>query len=256
MPALTILHTNDRHGCWSEATTSRIVQEKATREPALLLDAGDAVRSGNIGFGLFGEPVLSAMNRAGYDAMAIGNREFHFRPAGLKRKISGARFPVLSANLHQANGQPLPEVRPYVMFHCGGVRVAVVGLTVPMIAPGSGACRISPYRFDPPVPAARRYASALRPQADILIALTHIGIEQDRLLAQAVPELDIIIGGHSHTALSEPERIGSAFIAHAGSHERFLGCLELEVRQGGIHHIQGCLIPIAEGFPLDVPYRI
>jgi 2',3'-cyclic-nucleotide 2'-phosphodiesterase (5'-nucleotidase family) len=69
--------------------------------------------------------------------------------------------------------------------------------------------------FDPPLEVARAWVARLRPEADLLIALTHIGIQRDRQLAQACPELDVILGGHSHTPTETPEQVGGVCISHA-----------------------------------------
>jgi len=243
MPVLTILHTNDRHGRWSPETIERIAFEKARSQPAILLDAGDAIRAGNVGISLFGEPVLEAMGRAGYDAMAVGNREFHFRPQWFHQKIAQASFPVLSANCYRSDGLPVEGVRPFVILKAGDLRAAILGLTVPMITQGMWACLISPFRFEDPIESAQKWAPKLRQEADVVVALTHLGSQWDRQLAQEVPDIDLIVGGHSHTWLETPERVGDTAIAQAGCRDRFLGRVELKVAGGAILSVKGCLIP-------------
>src|SRR5439155_8969869 len=79
---------------------------------SLLLDAGDAVSASNLGFRLGGEPILRRMNDLGYDAMTVGNRESHPRRELFSRKLEGARFPILCANLTARPGVPVPT-RPW-----------------------------------------------------------------------------------------------------------------------------------------------
>ncbi|MBV9848341.1 MAG: metallophosphoesterase, partial [Armatimonadetes bacterium] len=203
MPTVHILHTNDFHNHLSPAQAQVIRRAKEALEDVLLLDAGDAVSAGNIGVRPGGEPILTRMSETGYDAMTLGNREFHVADALLRCKINRARFPVLCANVRwkEDTGEALP-VQPHVLKTLpNGLRVAVFGLTVPMVTPRMAARALSAFLFDDPVDAARRQIAALRPQADVLIALTHIGIREDERLAAACPELALIVGGHSHVTL-------------------------------------------------------
>lgn len=112
MPDITILHTNDFHGKMPPLAQEIIAREKASSPNPVLLDAGDAVSSGNIYYRPCGEPILAKMTELGYDAMAMGNREFHFLAAGLRSKVKLARFPVLAANLRDKAGEIGPTVKP------------------------------------------------------------------------------------------------------------------------------------------------
>src|SRR5439155_3640467 len=112
MPIITILHTNDFHNHLTEAQASKLAaRRRQLGDSGLLLDAGDAVSSGNITFKPAGEPILDLMSDAGYDAMTVGNREFHFSQAGFCAKVSRARFPILCANVRAQDGKTrLPVV--------------------------------------------------------------------------------------------------------------------------------------------------
>ena len=143
-----------------------------------------------------GEPILTRMTETGYDAMTLGNREFHVADALLRLKISG-------------------------------LRVGVFGLTVPMVTPRMTARIVSAFVFDDPVSAAREQIARLRPHVDALIALTHIGLREDERLASACPELDLIIGGHSHNKLHAPQVVSGVPIVQAGWFGHFLGETQL-----------------------------
>ncbi|MCS7065230.1 MAG: metallophosphoesterase [Fimbriimonadales bacterium] len=226
MADLTILHTNDVHGRWSASFVERLRQ---LREPmdALLLDAGDGLRAGNLSIPLKPPAEWDYMCQAGYDAMTLGNREFHILPKGFLAKVQGAPCPLLCANIRPKQPDtPLP-VQPVWRGERAGVRVGVVGLTVPMVTPRMQSARLSAYLFDPPLEVAREWATRLRPEVDLLIALTHLGITQDRRLAEMCPEFDLIIGGHSHTPLEPPERVGRVWIAQSKPFARGVGVLQL-----------------------------
>ena len=239
MPDLTILHTNDLHGKLSDRAAERIAREKSTAEHCLLLDGGDAIPSGNIYYRPGGEPILARMSELGYDAIAMGNREFHFLGPGLKSKVKLARFPILCANLHSELelGQ---LVLPSVVFEVG-MKVGVFGLTVPMITKRMMVSKLSPFWFEDPVETARDLVPGLKNQVDLLIALTHVGLKADMELAQSVPGIDIIVGGHTHAVLDKPVVVGETSIVQAGAWGRYLGRVDVSGAR-----ISGKLINLAE----------
>jgi 5'-nucleotidase len=211
---LALLHTSDAHNRWSEPFVSHLRALKDQHD-ALLLDSGDSIRAGNIGIPLRPESAWDWMRAAGYDAMTIGNREFHLTVAGFVAKTRGAPCPLLCANLRpKSPDTPLP-VQPVWRTEHRGVRVAVLGLTMPMVTARMKVAALSAYLFDPPLETARLWVQRLRLEADLLIALTHLGIQHDRLLAEACPELDVILGGHSHTPTETPEQVGGVWLSHA-----------------------------------------
>jgi 5'-nucleotidase len=222
---LRILHTNDFHNRWSqeaEALLSTLVMDD-TAPPTLYVDAGDAIKAGNVGVSLSGEPILTRLSERGCRAMALGNREFHISRPLLQKKIADARFPVLCANMKsKTEGGTVPTV-PHTTVTLSGTRIALFGLTVPMVTARMGARHVSDFLFEDPVQTAQALVPALRAEADLVIALTHIGIKSDERLAESVPGIDLIIGGHTHVVLEEPKRVSGAPIVQAGSHGRFVG---------------------------------
>jgi 5'-nucleotidase len=211
---LALLHTSDAHNRWSESFVNYLRALKAQHD-ALLLDSGDAIRAGNIAVPLRPEAAWDWTRAAGYNAMTIGNREFHLTAAGFLAKTQGAPCPLLCANLRPKHPDAPMPVQPVWRTEHRGVRVAVLGLTVPMITPRMKVAALSAYLFDPPLETARLWVQRLRLEADLLIALTHLGIQHDRLLAEACPELDVILGGHSHTPTETPEQVGGVWLSHA-----------------------------------------
>ncbi len=223
--SLTILHTNDFHNHFIPAQAAFTKKEKARNENVLLLDSGDAISAGNVGVRPRGEPVLTLMSETGYDAMTLGNREFHVADALLRLKLSKAAFPVLCANIRwrEDKGETLPVVPSLTKTLPNGLRVAVFGLTVPMVTPRMTARLVSAFVFDDPVETAKLQIARLRLDADVLIALTHIGLREDERLAAACPDLDLIIGGHSHNKLHEPLVVNGVPIVQAGWFGHYLG---------------------------------
>ena len=223
--SLTLLHTNDFHNHLTPAQAAFIQAEKAKHPNVLLLDAGDAISAGNIGVRPGGEPILTLMSETGYEAMTLGNREFHVADTLLRLKLSKAGFPVLCANIRWRDdrGEILPTVPSFTKTLPNGLRVAVFGLTVPMVTPRMTARLVSAFVFDDPVEAAKEQITRLRPGTDLILALTHIGRREDERLAAACPEIDLIAGGHSHNKLFEPLVVNTVPIVQAGWFGHFLG---------------------------------
>ena len=225
---LTIYHTNDLHNSLTEGRAALLRGLKEQSPDTLLLDAGDAIWAGNVFVRPGGEPALKLMSDAGYDAMTVGNREFHFLQSGLRHKIGWARFPVICANIRPTKAGTSVPVVAYISREIAEMRVAIMGLTVRMITERMLARRISDYVFDDPVKVAVGLAQELRHTHDLVIALTHIGLKEDRRLADEVPGIDLIIGGHTHALLESPELVNGTAIVQAGSRGRQVGWVEVE----------------------------
>ncbi len=287
---LTIFHTNDFHNklAPNQAAFIRSEREKAGA-CTLLLDAGDAVSAGNITYHPDGEPILTLMSETGYDAMTVGNRDFHLTRVGFHSKLSNARFPILSGNIVSTNVNPNKSSRdrsttnqgttqqtevvkgtfgtavdrndtrsgthdPPVTAHIvrevpGFGRVVIFGVTVPMITRRMLVRKVSAYVFDDPVAVGIRLAAELRAAyaPDLLIALTHIGIAQDRLLAERTQEIDLLIGGHSHVLLEKGEHVERTLIVQAGSHGKYLGVVTVARAAGAHVSISSSSSEVADG---------
>ncbi len=249
MPRITVFHTSDMHNKLTPDIARALHDLKASTPGSLVFDSGDAIWSGNAYWRPGGEPVLDLMNSVPYDALCMGNREFHFMEMGVKAKVSRARFPILSANLRSSRSSttyPLaPEdwldaefrnqpTRPCINISVEDVRVSVFGLTVPCITEKMLVKKVSDYYFEQPIAVAREMVPILRRNCDLLICLSHIGIRQDCELAESVPGIDLILGGHTHTITMEPERVEKTWILHHGFYVHYVGKVEINVRDGRI----------------------
>lgn len=215
--SLRILHTNDHHahleptkygdrllgGIARRRTLIDQIraENKANQEPLLLLDAGD-IFQGTLYFNQYlGQADLDFYNALNYDASTIGNHEFDRGQQVLADFIAKAKFPIISANLDISPESPLyGKVRPWHVLDMQGEKIGMFGLTTPdtaiLASVGDGV------KFTDPIAAAKASVLALKQQGiNKIVALTHIGFENDVTLARKVPDIDIIIGGHSHTSV-------------------------------------------------------
>jgi 5'-nucleotidase len=287
---LTILHTNDVHSrhepinraggaCRAEdgargeckggsaRLAFAIANERAKAERAgrqvLVLDAGDQFMGSLFYTHWRGEAERRVMAAIGYDAMTLGNHEFDHGPETIGRFVRAAPFPMLAANLDAREEPALAGlVKPWVMLP-GGIAVAgaIITATARISSPGP---RI---RFENEARAlAAAAAEAHAAGAKAVIALTHVGFERDQVLAATVPGLAAVVGGHSHTLLSntdpaarirypQPVTTGEGRVipvVQAGSNNRHLGRLDLDLdAAGAVVAASGDSLPLPLADPGD-----
>ncbi|HVA33127.1 MAG TPA: metallophosphoesterase [Candidatus Baltobacteraceae bacterium] len=219
---IRIYHTSDLHD--RRGIVPRL-QALRARDPGLLFDCGDSLRGSQTVYRR-DEPIVAEIDAAGYDAQAIGNREFHYLFGCLRARARRMHHPLVCTNLVDTKGRPLPFA-PVLLLHYGGVTVHVLGLLIMQYPAGSPWERLFGWRFLDPWDAVAPYASAM-PEGELLVVLSHVGLKLDRRLAQRVPRIDLILGGHSHDTLHQPEYVDAVPIVHAGPYGRYVSRTELE----------------------------
>ena len=222
---ILLLHTNDIHARLKPNDSGQgglpyvaayVQQVRQNRRDVLLLDAGDVLAKGNmVSWMTQGRVMYEAMNQIGYDAGVPGNHDFAYGADQLRANMRTATFPLLCAN-------PTLEVtmQPSAVININGVRVGVIGMTL-----------LSPAALEESKALLGREAKRLEQETDLLIALCHLNSKTCLALADAVPEIDVFVSGHSHEVLSQPiVATGSgARIVQAGSLARYVGHWELTV---------------------------
>ena len=272
---LVILHTNDVHGhmfpfsygdekdVGGVARRATMIEEMRSqcKDALLVLDAGDVFTRGPLANAYKGEPDIAVLNAIGYDALAIGNNEYKGDEglAGQKimfERIKQVQFPVLCGNCtYKDTGKPI--VPPFTIIQQNGLKVGIFSVTAPRAATYPQAEGLS---IEDPIQAAERIVPTLKNEADVIVALTHIGYDLDKQLAAQVPDIDIIVGGDSHTWLYHPELIrassnqdafwvGGPIIVQDGEWGKCLGELTAVLRLQGEHDYQvmsytGELVPV------------
>lgn len=246
---LIILHTNDIHGqvLPLPATWLRDVQPQPmvgglermaryidqTRREAqeqgsdvLVIDAGDwfqGTPEGQLGQG---RPVMEILASMGYDVLCVGNHEFDHGVQTLVDHLAAVPMPALLANVQEPSGRLLPGTEPYRIFERAGSRIAVVGLLTtrtPAITHPSARELV----WNDEAETLRYWQRELADECDWVLPVTHMGLEDDVALVQAVPDHPLLIGGHSHSLLREGQLEGQTWIAQAGSKGRGVGRIDV-----------------------------
>ncbi len=227
MGELVVIQTADMHGRLT-GQSARTLAALRAEHGALLLDCGDALDAANYLPRLSASRAAAAMGEAGYDAMALGNREYGWRSGTLAAKLAGLNFPVLAANLLAPPSVACP-VQASTVIERAGTRVGVFGLAPNMAPAGSLAQRSSDIRFGDPVSAAKQALKELAGRCDVTIGLIHWGrsIAQQHDLVSSLAGLDLALMGHWHVNDGLLERIGETTISRCGAHATQAAVLRL-----------------------------
>lgn len=230
---VVIFHINDVHGEIANfAKIAAVIDREREKCPnVFFISAGDNF-SGNPYVDQYvprGEPILNLLNEIGCDLQVLGNHEFDYGQKILADYISRAKFKVICANILVKNG-PIPQPEPFeVLETTEGLKLVFVGVL--QISRTTGIPDSNPEHFrnivfSDEIETALKYRY-LRQNHDMLIALTHLGYNKDERLARAMTELDLIIGGHSHSVIEKPHEINGALVVQTGSKNKYLGRIEL-----------------------------
>lgn len=225
---LTILHTNDVHsrlepfpmdggknqGLGGVAARAELIKKiRSEEEHVLLLDAGD-IFQGTPFFNLYkGEPEIKAMTAMGYDAATIGNHDFDAGLDNFTTQLKHANFPLIISNYDFTGTSMEFKYQPYKIFRKGKLKIGVTGVGIEMkgLVPDS---LFGNTKYIDPIQKANEIADKLKNKehCDMVICLSHLGYKYkeapnricDEILAKETNNIDLIIGGHTHTFLDAP----------------------------------------------------
>ena len=226
---LTILHTNDQHSriepfdsSYSRnpnqggfARRAALIQKiRGEEKNVLLLDSGDTFQ-GTPYFNFFGgELEFKLMSMMGYDASTMGNHDFDNGLEGFKKVLPNAKFPFICSNYDFKNTILDGQTLPYKVFNKNGIKVGIFGVGIEL-AGLVGKKSYGETVWQNPIEIAQHYATFLRNEkkCDLVICLSHIGYDykdnprkiSDKILASQTDSIDLILGGHTHTFLPEPQ---------------------------------------------------
>ena len=247
---IVIFHINDVHSHIDNfAKITKLVEEERKINPnVFLMNAGDNFTGNPIvdHYVPKGEPILELMNRLKLDIQVIGNHDFDYGQTILKSFIKRANFPIICANV-KVYGGVISQPEPYVILKTKkGLKIAILGLIqidedtqIPSTLPKN----IERLVFPNGIEVAKRFRY-LKKRSNIFIGLSHLGYEDDEILAKEMPELDIIIGGHSHTIIENPKETNGVLITQAGAYGEYLGKIVITLKNGQIIKKRGELIDL------------
>jgi 5'-nucleotidase len=269
---LVILHINDTHGhlypfnykgrgdVGGIARLSTLIKtiREENKECTLVFHAGDIFsRGGPLTVYYAGKVNMLAMDKIGYDAFIPGNGEFYTLVDNLIEQTSRVRFPTVLANVFYKNsGERLYP--PYTILEVAGIKVGILGLG--FIRENHPSAWTLEYQD--PVEAAREFVPFLKETTDLVIALSHVELRYFSRLAAEVPNIDIIVGGHTHNFIRSPKLLprkkgdGGVIMVMAGEFTTCLGRLDVQLKLDDhdryvISKYEGRLIPIDSSIEED-----
>ncbi|KFZ40717.1 MULTISPECIES: bifunctional UDP-sugar hydrolase/5'-nucleotidase [Thermoactinomyces] len=223
-----LLHTNDLHSHLDQAgkiyTQVDLLQKQFEEkgEPHFLLDIGDHMDRFRLETeGTDGRVNRALLERTGYDMVTFGNNELlTFSKEQLGMLYDDAPFSVVSTNVFDVNGVERPDwIVPYEWKDAGGIRVCFLAATIPY----PRVYEMMGWQVKNPFAILGKTVESLRNRADIIVLLSHLGLGNDRKLAEQIDGIDIIIGAHTHHLLEKAEKVRNTYLAAAGKFGQAVG---------------------------------
>ena len=198
---------------------------------------------------LAGRQMVAVLNTMGLDYATFGNHEFDIDEEAFRDRLAESRFRWVSSNVRDGAGAPLPSVLPHAVIRAEGpggpARIGVLAVTFAGEYPEY-------VTVADPFAAARQTAALLRDSADVLVALTHLTLEQDVRLAEEIPDLDLVLGGHEHDNVLVRRGSGRTAIAKADANARTVWVHRLRIHpDSDSTALDSRLVDVTEALPED-----
>ena len=267
---VTILHFNDFHGYIEAHRTSKgkmggiaridalvesIREENdASGVPTLLLFAGDLVQGSPVSTLFHGSESLDMLGEAGVDLAVAGNHAFDYGQQNLFALVENSPYPWVACNVKKKDeqGALVPILAPGKTFVLqNGLRVGVVGVTTGELVTTTNPKNVVGIVAENPIDAVRGHLPLFNAQSELLIVLSHCGIACDKKMADAFPNVDLIVGGHNHNLYEQPVMENQIPIVQVGQYGEHLGRADILVR-GDVGIVENYQVyPITPDLPQD-----
>ena len=270
--SISILHTNDMHGSYMPFTTTtdnataqtgdsidnlvrfdraaeiggfawvvgaiNAIRQEKGEDRVILLDGGDTFGDDQLGNLTKGEAMIQMMNQAGYDLMALGNHDFDYGLEQTRTLEQLANFPMRAANIKEEDtGNPIFG-EPYVIIEKQSMRIGLLPLGYRNTPLTGNPANIQGLKFETGINTLREYLPKLKSEVDLVVVLSHEGMAVDRLIAEEVSGVDLIVGAHSHDVIYPPMKIGDTYIVQALSDASVLGETTVSLQDNKITNIE------------------
>ena len=229
--SLTFVHINDvyelqpHQGLGGVAFLGTLLKEFRLKDPQLAFTFGGDLLSPSLLSGMVkGSQMIDAMNGLGLDVAVPGNHEFDFGPENMIRQLGNSHAHWLAANMSTPDGAPLPGIKRHLIREMNGVKVGFFGVITPSTAatskPGNQVV------FTPFLQAARLQVAELKAEgAELIVALSHLLLAEDRQLASQIKGIDLILGGHDHDPVAIYEQ--GVLIIKSGSDAQYVSTVKM-----------------------------
>ena len=255
---IIIISTSDIHAKLDMMPRlATLVDEARAQDSAkvFLVDAGDRW-TGNAFVDMAthaGRPIIEQMNRLGYDVATYGNHEFDMGLDTLQKRVEDAEFDLVLANVNTGK-TPLQQPKPYVIKRAGGVKVGFLGLVTNYANghPDGDDPTFVGTEFYSPEQTAERYGAELRRKSDVMVVISHCGLDRDTTnVARSFPYADLIISGHTHECYDG--KAEGVQVIQGNNKLRAVGLTTIKVEKGKVVDIQSRFIDLPTEGKASVP---
>ena len=225
------------------STLIKAIRSERGDDKVLLLDGGDTWQGSYTSLKTQGEDMVEVMKALGTEAM-VGHWEFTFGQERLKELIDKLEYPFLGGNVFDTEWDE-PVFESTAFFEKGGVSVAVIGQHFPYTPIANPSYMVKGWSFGiRPEVLQKNVDKAKRQGAEIVVLLSHNGFDVDQKLAAMIQGIDVILTGHTHDAIPKGIRIKDTLLLSSGSHGKYLGRVDLKVKNGKVVETSSNLIPV------------
>lgn len=225
------------------ATLVKAIRAERGDDKVLLLDGGDTWQGSYTSLKSNGQDMVDCLKLLKPDAMT-GHWEFTLGSERVLELIDQLDYPFLASNIVDTDWEE-PVFESTAMHDVGGVRVAIIGQAMPYTPIANPRWMFPEWSFGIRTELLVQNVQAARAEgAEVVVLLSHNGFDVDRKLAGVVPGIDVILTGHTHDAIPEAVKVGNTLILASGSHGKFLGRVDLEIKGGKVVDYNTTLIPV------------
>ena len=234
------------------ATLIKQLRSQSGAENSLLLDGGDSWQGSATALWTQAQDMVAACNLLGVDVMT-GHWEFTYGQQQLLKNIADFQGDFVAQNVSlteeaqfASDSENAAVFKPYVIKNLKNARIAIIGQAFPYTPIANPKRFIPDWQFGIQEQSLQNIVNEIQAEkkAEVIVLLSHNGMDVDLKLASRITGLDLILGGHTHDAIPKPVLIGKTWVTNAGSHGKFLAVVDLVVRNGALADLRYQLLPV------------
>lgn len=225
--SIIIYHTTDLHNRRKAFSYFKTLEKKS--DNILILDSGDAILGSSSVF-INKETILDDMKNCGYDAIAVGNREFHYFRNVFEGRARQVNIPFISANMHDLKNEDF--IKPFIIKEVEELKIGITGITPIQYSKKSFLKKITSFEFLDYKQSLENVFKSIEKKVDLIIVLAHLEFKKVESMAKQFKESLIFLGGHDHRILFKPIRVNNSYLFYSGCYGSHITKINLKIHTG------------------------